>query len=376
MATTLKIGVWGTEDRFRRMLALFLSRKAGDAFTVSDLADADIAVVDLDGFNAERQWQAFRAQYGSLPTLVMSVEERDLPDASCVLKPIHGDELLKALRRLERSALKRRRAEVGNEVRPLALKAAPVGTALHAARLLGAPEIARLPTSAVSADAVDPGLAREPSRHYDPGEYLQGIVERALAKARETSGPVAIRGLGQDIEILAQGAGVRTVLNDAQVCALCHVRFDVNFTPYLIVVGVTAGPHTASVKAQDVDAFRWKVALWSSRGRLLKGVDPNQAVRLRRWPNLTRWTRLKFDMQLAALWFQFGFSPRGIGERFGIPQRYINSFHSAGSALDLFEPNADSHDRKPLTSVAPSAEKRGFLARLLGFLGGRRHGHG
>ncbi|MGF1644196.1 MAG: hypothetical protein ACFCUJ_11160 [Thiotrichales bacterium] len=372
MGTTLKIGLWGTDNRFRRMLSLYLSRKTGDAFVVSDLADADIAVVDLDGFNADQQWKAFRAQYGHVPALVLSVEERQLPEASCVLKPVQGDELLRALRRLESRALKQRRVATPNVTATTGPRPAPIGTALHAARLLGAHEIARLQPSLRADDGNNGSTRDDPAAYYDPSEYLQGVVDRALSKARSASGAIVIRGLGQDIEFSEGGELVRTTLNEAQLCALCHVRFDQSFTPYLIAARDAPLPTGSAGVEQPIDAFRWKVALWSARGRLATGTHTDRSVRLRRWPNLTRWTRLKFDMQLAALWFEFGFSPQGISERFAIPRRYVYSFHSACSALGLFEPCDESHDRKPLREVRPSAEKQGFMSRLLSFLGGKR----
>ncbi len=371
MGDHIRVGLWGAEERFRRMLNLFFKAQPTERFVVSELAEADLAIVDMDGFDAERQWHAFREQYGNLPALILSVSERRYPGAVSVLKPVQTVELLAALERLR--PLARRVSDGAAAQRPQGLRhpnghrRPQTGSVFDAARKLGGAE-AQPQSACVTLDETTFQRARiDEFPYYPPGEHLQGIVTQAIEEARRTAQTVIVRGLGQDIVFFHRGSQAFTNLSDPQLCALCHIRYDKQFTPHLFLRGEGFNPPLDHANVQPSEAFLWKVTLWSARGRVPEGVDLDDCVRLTRWPNLTRWLRQPHDMQLAALWHQHGLSPRELGARFGIHSGYVNTFLSGCLALGLVE----SAERGAWPRAATAGErhaKQGFLRRFVAFL--------
>ena len=48
----------------------------------------------------------------------------------------------------------------------------------------------------------------------------------------------------------------------------------------------------------------WQFAVWTCRGRLLSAIKPDTLIRLKGWPNLTRFARIPDSMRLSAFMTQ------------------------------------------------------------------------
>ena len=113
----------------------------------------------------------------------------------------------------------------------------------------------------------------------------------------------------------------------------------------------------------DLEAFVWVSSLLTARGRLGRGVDIEQKISLKYWPNLTRLEQFPHIMRIAALWNQRPASALDIAKALSIPQRYVFAFHTAANALNLFE--MDQNKLKSREKEMPKQENRGFFSRLL-----------
>ena len=123
-----------------------------------------------------------------------------------------------------------------------------------------------------------------------------------------------------------------------------------------------------------------QIGLWCSRGHLPRDVDPFAPIRLRHWPNLPHLPRTYGAMRLAALWTQRPCSLAEAAERTGILQRHVVAFYVLCDMLDLLDvspvrssaPNASQPARAPDVRP-PGDEQRGFLRKLMQFVGAVRH---
>jgi hypothetical protein len=84
-----------------------------------------------------------------------------------------------------------------------------------------------------------------------------------------------------------------------------------------------------------LDAFMWKVALYTSKGRLPRGMDFNKGVYLTRWPCMTRLLLPPHAMRISALLTQKPHSLFEAARRMGIRQQYLFAFVSAAHAIGL-----------------------------------------
>ena len=114
----------------------------------------------------------------------------------------------------------------------------------------------------------------------------------------------------------------------------------------------------------------WKLALWSSRGRVSKGTSLSAPVRLRAWPNLPRLMTVPHSLRIAALWVKQPTSLMDTAPKLGIPYRYVFAFYCACNTFDLVEQLDVSVSAKN-ESVAKNMtqEKRGLFGSLLKKLG-------
>lgn len=112
----------------------------------------------------------------------------------------------------------------------------------------------------------------------------------------------------------------------------------------------------------DLEAFIWTTSLLTAQGRLGRGVDVNQKVALKHWPNMTRLEQFPHVMRIAALWHQRPGTLFEIAKALNVPQRHVISFYTAASTLNLFE--LDQSKLKSREKEAPK-QNRGLFSRLL-----------
>ncbi len=95
----------------------------------------------------------------------------------------------------------------------------------------------------------------------------------------------------------------------------------------------------------EVEAFLWKLALYTYRGHLPAGTDLNQPVYLRYWPNLTRFEPTPNAMRIASLLCRQPVPLAFIVRILNIPQKHVFNFYAAANAAGLAGPAVREVDR-------------------------------
>lgn len=86
---------------------------------------------------------------------------------------------------------------------------------------------------------------------------------------------------------------------------------------------------------EKLDAFLWKLALYTYRGYLPEEVNVLEPVYLRYWPNLTRFMPTPNGMRISALLCRQPAKMANIIRVLNIPQRHVFNFYAAASTLGL-----------------------------------------
>ncbi|MFM8332905.1 MAG: hypothetical protein ACKN9T_14570 [Candidatus Methylumidiphilus sp.] len=197
-------------------------------------------------------------------------------------------------------------------------------------------------------DDIDPSEpAQLASAFYDPRAYLQGHIQSAVKVASSRNEAIRLETPWKFITILPEQGFIHIQADEAQVRAACGIPFrnivgvDVDAITLQQVVNLKpVGPEELeeilnSSHLVRLDAFLWKVALFTSKGRLPKGLDIHQAVFLKRWPGMTRLVLPPHAMRIAALLVAKPQTLVGAAKRMGIRQQYMFAFVSAAFALGL-----------------------------------------
>lgn len=323
MHPPLSIALHGFTRAEKAALALYLERNLPPEYRLVEGA-AQLPIVNLDSPEGERLWQWVAGQEG-LPSIVLSLRQRQLPRAHWLSRPLQLPALLGLVARL-------------------APQAGPAETAAR-----------RWYSGAADAHYRDPAVRAE--LFYDPEVYFQGALRRALDWARESGQAIRLRGGGMCLVVQADGRRVATVQRDAQLVRLGFLKGE--------AFELAAGdglPDDARLLAAD--DLLWRLAIWTARGRVPLGTALEAPVGLRGWPNFTRLQRPPHAMRIIAQWQARPLPLLDTAQLLAVPCRAVFSVYSGCAALGLVE-------RAAGCSEARADEAPALPARLLNALLGR-----
>ncbi|WP_298598982.1 hypothetical protein [Zoogloea sp.] len=385
---TLRLCHTGMDKRSLYAFELFLSRIGPHACQISGEESADVAFIDLDNELGPYLLEGHRLLYPSRP-LIVSARRPPMgndPLTIEVVKPVGLSAFSAALEQV------RQLLPAGEASAP----AAPAEPALPAAppaldsRQPSADPISllrqieeRLSTFYVGSmpDVDLDDLAARSAIYYTPEHFLQGVIARAIAHAREIQRPVRIDDPNGAALYLDPRSGLAYQARSANALRAL-AQLPTRGTVSLSRVESSDAPALESLAGRSLEALEWDVALWASRGRVPVGTHLDHPVRLLAWPNLTRLAVPPEAMRIAGLWSKGGISLRDTVRLLGVPQRYVFAFYSACLALghveQLSTPGAVAVARHNALAVgtaeAAAPPMRGLFKRILGKLLGARLG--
>ena len=427
-ASPLKILPLGLERKPLAMLELAFQHPSRSWCQLSDEDHAEVAILDGDAPGALVMFDQFRQRHPQLPILVLSIREVRLKQAIPVKKPFKIDDLMAALQRARQvvqSGALLADADSSTSVPAVApAKVTPLPTAVRSVPPKpvltaeatkpaapapvpptpkpAAPKPVESPTTTPQTSSAAQALESEQvhdlcgttpdvdlsnSRQlasicYDPGHHLLGLLDRALDDARRHGRGVRVQVGVRPIILFPLQRQCMLPLTDRQLRALCIMPLSGPQNWQLLSSEeerrLLEFPHPQQ-PLTGLDTLLWKVALWTARGRLPVGTNPNAQVKLRHWPNMTRLELTPHALRVAALWEQKPYSLAESARILAIPQRYVFAFFGACRAIGLVELGATVQSTPHLQTDTPTAQaqpsqshgnNRGLLQRILNVLRG------
>lgn len=223
-------------------------------------------------------------------------------------------------------------------------------------------------------DLNDP--AKQRAAFYDPSKYYQGCVQDAFNKARTEDTALQLTLGWNPLIILPHSKQIWWDADDKLLKAVSDIEINVKtatitpLSPNALAESV-ANPE----KKQDMDAFLWKLTLWSSRGRYPLAIDIDSPIQLKKWPNFTRYIVTPHALRIAALLIKEGPDTMiGIANTLNIELRYVSIFVSATHALGLIRqlpPLKIDEVLSPTARPKTAPQKRSLLNKILNKLLGR-----
>ncbi len=176
---------------------------------------------------------------------------------------------------------------------------------------------------------------------------LLGHLKSAISQQVSASSPICLSvrdGLRFHISPYAKTVAVAG--NNASLLELAGL----DFGDGQISLGESAMHGENRQNQIEVEAFVWKLALYTYRGHLPAGTDVNQPVYLKYWPNLTRFEPTPNAMRIASLLCRQPVPLAFIVRILNIPQRHVFNFYAAANAAGLAGPAVREVDRMLLPS--------------------------
>jgi len=391
----LKIGAFGLDDRARKLLMLFFAGPCKGHFELVNLIMADIQLVDIDRPSGWSYYQKQHTVNPKQPLVAISLrEEKEAEVSYFIKKPMRLDTVLSVLERasgrIHRHVddLQKTPASDPHPLKPLPMPASQAARQPTTAKgNESSDSIAkqRRKGTAMTADVLEDGQFLQFLRRsqdvdlshaetatdlfYNPEGCFQDYFRNAANLAHEQKTPVRMSGYWGHLYIVPGENRAYSELLDSRLRPLTVMRMP----ECDAVIEPIDGSHIKYLTAKpgimktvtSIDALHWKLALWSSRGRLPDGTDIDAPIFLRRWPNFTRFLETPNAMRIASLWARQPASLKDTLEALGIRQAETFAFFSATIAIGYAGVGRRQADSLISPVPVQPAPERGLFKRTL-----------
>jgi hypothetical protein len=389
---SVKIHATCLDERSYKVLSFFFKKYCHARCEMTGEDQAEVFLINMDHPDAEKQCTRIFEHHPASPIILMALKPRETGNHYFLRKPMIADHLLAIIDDIANkqadhkiTAKKFNSITIDSAPEPkLALKpkleATPVPEAEvsqkassgHAAQLLGTKE--DLSFVGVTKDIELSDKLALASIQFNPDHYLMGVIIQAYQLAKKECCIVKITGLLRTITMFPDTGEVYVELTDRQLQPMCVVDLN-NKTGLIkqsdIVIEESTRNEewnfcTKSRYFQSLDLFIWKVALWTSRGRLPDDIDITRPVYIQAWPNLTRLIVTPYALKIIAFWLSEPRSLTNMVTALAIPQRYIFSLFTASYYLGLAGQARRASDELVVpTPIITPTNKTGLFSRIL-----------
>ncbi|WP_196139032.1 hypothetical protein [Aliikangiella sp. G2MR2-5] len=209
---------------------------------------------------------------------------------------------------------------------------------------------------------------------YSPQNLFQGAVEKAIKRAKKHQKPVELICLNTGVIIDLKENAAFTAVGDSVLKPLCLMKVEKIDSLRKIKPDYTgirlfelAHKPQGKLKRWDLQAFMWKISLWSSRGKLPREIDLERAFYLTEWPNFSKLVCFPYAMNIASLMMKRPMKLAEISRTLNIPQRFVFGFFSAAQSLGIIESSSQKLPDINDWTKAKSLE-RNYAEQLLSYL--------
>lgn len=372
----LKVVLHGMDGRTYKTMVMYLQGPCKGAAIVVEDIDAEVDMIDADSVNAKTLLEQKQAENSVRPIIVLSLKEQNLENVLYVKKPVRTAEMLDALAKAE-AMLTARQQSSGNvqSSRKLFIntderkKTSKHQTAMH----LDEGNFNAFMGSIPGLDVNDP--KQFPKAFYNPKEYFQGYFQSACLIAQTKKQVLHLNSGWKPLIIFPHNHEIWLDADDKQLRSFAGLPIN-----NLSGEGMSLTPASAQVlsaenapeKFHNLDAFLWKLAVWTSRGRYPVALDICKPVFLKHWPNFTRLIVTPHALRISALLMAGPRTLPDIAEVLKIKPQYVFAFISAAYALGLIKQAKRQADEIIQPPVSKNNERQGLFSRIISKLRGQK----
>jgi hypothetical protein len=372
----LQLALHGMDERTQKMMVMFLQGPCqGEGVVVTNSLDAQANVIDADLSSSQSLLADIVDKQPEKPVIVLSLQDgqSDLEKLIYVKKPVTSTRMLAALEQAKNLIAR-------NTI--LATEAQPDSPA------------ARLKTIAVDNDERAKSSKHQAAMHMDeqgfsafigmvpnidysnPDQLLtisynaklhfQGIVQSAYKFAFEKVRAINLVSGWKPLLIFPENREIWLDAEDRMLRAFTNIKIDAQ------AVNISAiDERTHAIvkgqpdKFQDMNAFLWKLAIWTSKGRYPQELDINKPVYLKRWPEFTRWLITPHALRITALLLQSPRTMMNTAQVLNINPRYVFVFISAAHAVGLVGQAQRESDAVIEQPTHKPNERKSLMSRII-----------
>lgn len=409
----LPVCLYGMDGRAYKTMLMFLQGPCkGTAHVVSE-ADAAIDIIDADTTSAKASLEKCLSRDPLRPIIILSLKALNIENTIYVEKPVKTESMLAAFIGAESSLENKKKVSPStSKVALKDIKVAPKKDVVTVkvnvkASAPKSQKIEKLSSEkkvyvnhleqqktekhkaalkineqnfsnfiGIVAD-VDFSDSNEWSKaRYNPKQYYQGYVQSALRLALSKGQVLKLNSGWKPLTILPHSHEVWLDANDKELRAFSGVFVGTQQEAKDNVMSLSrVSPKEDSFstdmdKFHEINAFLWKVACWTSKGRYPSVIDLSKPLYLTQWPNFTRLVITPHAMRIASLLVSEPQSVKNIIQMLHVKPQYVFIFISAAYATGILRQVETQVAKKMVikvggTPAAKPVKKKGLLSRIL-----------
>lgn len=410
--TPFRIALYGMDSRASKTMEMYLKGPCQGVAVVVGETEADIDMIDADYVKAKEILESRMAITPNRPVILLSLQTLKIENTFFIKKPINAAQVVEVLAKIKAATTPRRMGSDTAEAAATA-PAAPVATAEPAKQVAAAtPGKMSMDVYAKKSPGVkhiDEQERQKTAKHqsamqlneggftaflgtlsnidfedsaqlltasYDPRQYYLGYVQSSYKTAKQHSKVLQLNSIWKPLVIFPDSQEIWLDADDKQLRAFAGMTLGKSYSGSMSLnaADTSITINRALDKFQDIDAFIWKLAIWTSKGRFPVGVDIQRPIFLKRWPNFTRLVITPDALRMAALLVQEPRMPLEVAGVLNIKPQYVFVFISACHTLGLLEqsePQAEAViEAEPTTTQTKKPKNKGLLSKILGKLRG------
>ena len=200
-------------------------------------------------------------------------------------------------------------------------------------------------------------------------DRLLGLLQVALQESTSSQHAVELTLQNGHLVVHAPRGRIHYAFTDDQLKQLATRVFLATQTRIRPCGADVCDPYLTSATPasawETVEAFLWKLALWTYRDCLPLGTHLEKRVYLRHWPNLTRLHPVPDAMRIASLWNEQPMTLGYTAKALGIPQQHVFNFYCASHTIGLTGQARREADYLFQEAATHSKGKRGFVSAMM-----------
>ncbi len=391
----LTVGLHGMDGRTVKTMMMFFGGPCSGAAIVVDTDDADVDIFDGDAPNSKILLTQHLLSNLTKPVIVLSLTEFINKDVFHVKKPIKTIDMLHAL----------------DSAKALLKSKPPINEVEIVQSSLLHPDIASPPQQVGEIEKsnfiIDPSERNKTAKHttamrldeksyniyiglvpdidvnepkqlsralYNPKDFYQGYVQSAIAVCRVKNQILMLRSDWHSISLFPRTQEVWLDADDLELKAFAGIQLShKTMTTEMPLTAVDPKKMDVSGKLdkfQSMDAFLWKLACWTSRGRYPNLINYEFPVFLKNWPNFTRLLITPHALRIAALLIRGPRTMINTAQVLNIRPEYVFIFVSAAHAVGLVGQAKRTADSLLQAQNIMPSKSQGLLGRIMSKLRG------
>lgn len=204
--------------------------------------------------------------------------------------------------------------------------------------------------------------------YYSPKDYYQGYVAAAFKMSKSKDRIIQLNSNWKSLLIFPHSHEIWLDADDKQLRAMAALEMNKATGAKLTLTA--ANLELAMVKEKlehfdDMDAFIWKLAIWTSKGRYPQMIDIKRPIYLQHWPNFTRTIITPHALRIAALLVIEPRTMLNVSEVLNIKPQYVFVFVSGAYALGLIKQPIKNPSKIVVHPTIILKKKPGLLNRIL-----------